>query len=45
MIANAITLLTLVVLLFGISLFFAFIWWWGNMQKEEWDELVKGKKE
>lgn len=45
MIANAITLLTLVGLLFVISLLFAVIWYWGNIQKSEWDELVKGKEE
>jgi len=38
-------LLLIVVILIAIGIIIGVLWFWGDFPKEEWDELVKGKKE
>ena len=38
-------LLLIVVILIAIGIIIGVLWYWGDFPKEEWDELVKGKKE
>jgi len=38
-------LLPISLILIAIAFIIGVLWYWGDFPKEEWDELVKGKKE
>ena len=38
-------LLSISLILIAIAFIIGVLWYWGDFPKEEWDELVKGKKE
>jgi len=38
-------LLSISLILIAIAFIIGVLWFWGDFPKEEWDELVKGKKE
>ena len=37
--------LSISLILIAIGIIIGVLWYWGDFPKEEWDELVKGKKE